>query len=211
MAGEDAPCSVCNLIIPGNGKGLYCDGFCKKWYYPSCVDISDHRYKLINEVSEKVKWYCTACAEKIDSEHWVLADEAHYLQVEGYIPLTMYCRKNHTRAGDANIFLNNLELLLTNLSRMKTHILIGGDVNSKFDVTRYQPRLANVRVPGPWSGRCQLRDGRLQMTQSARGTSTATSLSRSARQETAYRHHQPLLRICCNEPSDPPHSSRGKM
>ncbi|KAG8269954.1 hypothetical protein J6590_095728, partial [Homalodisca vitripennis] len=32
-----------------------------------------------------------------------------------------------------------MKLLLTNLNRMKTHILIGGDVNSKFDVIRDQP------------------------------------------------------------------------
>ncbi|KAG8258573.1 gustatory receptor [Homalodisca vitripennis] len=105
------------------------------------------------------------------SEHWLLADEAHYLQIcvaiyacvktfmcnvldfewlcdeinfkcvavevenSRIIVVSIY----HSPVGDKNIFFNNLELLLKILAH-ETHILIGGDVNSKFDVTRDQPK-----------------------------------------------------------------------
>lgn len=44
---SDAPCSVSEIIIPADDKGLYCDRFCKKYYDSSCVDITESKGMIL--------------------------------------------------------------------------------------------------------------------------------------------------------------------
>jgi hypothetical protein len=74
---EDAPCNICLEIIPSDGNGLFCDGLCHKWYHPTCVDINLDEYHLINNLADKVKWFCNTCAGKVDrfvSHQWDIED-----------------------------------------------------------------------------------------------------------------------------------------
>lgn len=64
---DDDSCAVCKIVIPIKGDGLYCDGFCGKWYHPSCLvsPIPKKEYQKINDIGKHVQWYCDPCAVKI--------------------------------------------------------------------------------------------------------------------------------------------------
>lgn len=63
---SDAPCDICDIIIDSDGDGLCCEGFCRRWYHPTCINIEIERYNKISELSDIVKWYCKSCSAKLD-------------------------------------------------------------------------------------------------------------------------------------------------
>lgn len=67
MAGDedDHMCPCCRINVLNDDKALQCDGFCNLWYHCACVDISDNDHDKINDLSDKVRWYCGPCADKL--------------------------------------------------------------------------------------------------------------------------------------------------
>lgn len=63
---DDGLCTCCKSIVKNDDDGMQCEGFCRNWYHIACVKISDKEYEQINMLSEKVKWYCEPCSEKVD-------------------------------------------------------------------------------------------------------------------------------------------------
>jgi hypothetical protein len=52
---DNSVCIVCCKIV--KDEGVECDGECKRWFHPKCVDISTSEFKKISEGRTKV-WRC---------------------------------------------------------------------------------------------------------------------------------------------------------
>lgn len=63
----NSDCGRCLKPVLDSGNGLFCDGFCAKWYHAKCVMVSDKDYSAINKLSDVVLWLCEACVAKIQS------------------------------------------------------------------------------------------------------------------------------------------------
>ncbi|KAG8330197.1 hypothetical protein J6590_068808 [Homalodisca vitripennis] len=58
-------CGKCKDAIC-NEMAIGCDGFCQLWYHPECVNIDNKTYAAINDISDKVKWFCADCEVKLE-------------------------------------------------------------------------------------------------------------------------------------------------
>lgn len=47
---------ACVKIVKDNDIALECEGFCKKWFHETCVNIYEDEYDEIYCLSENVKW-----------------------------------------------------------------------------------------------------------------------------------------------------------
>lgn len=66
MEPDNDLCGFCTSVVPEH-SGMLCDGDCNRWYHLSCVGLTDDDYLCINDMAEKVKWYCKNCEEKVNN------------------------------------------------------------------------------------------------------------------------------------------------
>jgi hypothetical protein len=59
-------CPSCKNSVKETDYAIGCDGFCKFWWHSKCVNISDVEYANIQELEEKVKWFCQDCDFKVN-------------------------------------------------------------------------------------------------------------------------------------------------
>jgi hypothetical protein len=62
MADENVNCPCCDKLV---NDGIYCDGVCKSWFHAKCVSLSEEDFSKIQELDDKVKWYCPSCSVKV--------------------------------------------------------------------------------------------------------------------------------------------------
>lgn len=53
-------CGKCGAIVPED-QAVYCDGLCKSWYDLSCAKLDKTHYDCLNQIIDKVSWYCDKC------------------------------------------------------------------------------------------------------------------------------------------------------
>lgn len=58
-------CSKCNVPVP-NEMAMICDGFCQEGFHSNCVDIDNEMFVLINDNTDKIKWFCEECLKKLN-------------------------------------------------------------------------------------------------------------------------------------------------
>jgi hypothetical protein len=111
---SSAPCAVCEVIIPGDGNGVFCDGFCRSWYHPNCVNIDDDGYENINKVISHVKWYCEKCSDLISRIIKEASDVENYVSLLTSINELTKIVKGLTNVNNLNTKrIDEVENLLT--------------------------------------------------------------------------------------------------
>ena len=61
MSDKNFECSVCELIVEHEQKGIECE-ICKSWYHIGCVNINDKEYEVLSDHKiGTIHWYCTDC------------------------------------------------------------------------------------------------------------------------------------------------------
>jgi len=63
--GDSGKCGLCDLTVPGD-CAIYCDGDCRQWFHLNCVNLSKADYDGINNLSNKIKWFCNDCDGKVN-------------------------------------------------------------------------------------------------------------------------------------------------
>lgn len=114
MDASSSPCAVCEEIIPGDGIGIFCQGFCRAWYHPGCVNIDEEAYDSIGKMPEYVKWYCKECSNQISRLVSDVYDIENYISLHASITeltklvkgITNYSSENSSR-------IDKIETILT--------------------------------------------------------------------------------------------------
>lgn len=57
-------CEKCDIDVENADPGLFCDGYCRKWFHAGCVDIEDEFYQKIFDLGDKVLWMCQECSDR---------------------------------------------------------------------------------------------------------------------------------------------------
>lgn len=61
---DSETCKKCLKKVKNNQMGVICD-YCQIWFHNECVNINRGEYKMLNELENKVKWYCEDCSELV--------------------------------------------------------------------------------------------------------------------------------------------------
>ena len=59
---ENDLCKSCNK--PADGETIQCD-WCGEWEHKTCAKLSDNHYKLLNEPSPNIMFFCSSCHPKV--------------------------------------------------------------------------------------------------------------------------------------------------
>lgn len=59
-------CGSCKIDVPDD-CAILCDGWCGEWYHLECVNLDNDDYISINDLAEKVKWFCHDCNSKLEN------------------------------------------------------------------------------------------------------------------------------------------------
>ena len=62
---EEDSCGKCGSKVEDDHMGVVCD-LCKGWFHGSCANMSGDEYKILMEIDQKVRWYCSGCEVKVD-------------------------------------------------------------------------------------------------------------------------------------------------
>ena len=57
---EDAPCGSCNRNVGDEDNGIFCDA-CNMWFHAGCVGLTVKEYSVIQQMGEKIRWFCSKC------------------------------------------------------------------------------------------------------------------------------------------------------
>lgn len=59
-------CGICREDVP-NDCAMLCDGICNEWYHLRCVNLDNDDYISINDMADKIKWFCRECNFKLET------------------------------------------------------------------------------------------------------------------------------------------------
>ncbi|XP_054287733.1 uncharacterized protein LOC129003463 [Macrosteles quadrilineatus] len=111
-------CPVCKNAVLDDGKGVFCEFFCRKWYHSECVQISCEEYNYMSLLGKKSKWACSACEvrfekviEKAEDVEEIKSSIVNLLKIVNKVVSDNACINNkldlildsHTKPVDPNV------------------------------------------------------------------------------------------------------------
>lgn len=54
-------CGACDENVKNEDCSIQCEGLCAKWYHIGCVSISPSEYNMIEQLGDKLHWFCDNC------------------------------------------------------------------------------------------------------------------------------------------------------
>lgn len=80
------PCGACGDAVD-ESFAVGCEGFCDRWFHPECVNVTKDDYELINQLNDKVKWFCEKCTSRLDNLVKQVNDPSKFDQAHTFEPI----------------------------------------------------------------------------------------------------------------------------
>lgn len=161
---EDLGCGKCSVRVPDDAA-IACEGLCNKWFDLKCAKLTYDEYNMINDLSNKVKWFCTVCTKNVsdlmkfklvqNKEDWPSILHVVLAGVQGNSDVTLDLSN---RLQEMEKKENDTRLTLANLVCEVSHL--------RETVDKYRPSSRLGPIPSPdRDGPISENDARLNNTE----------------------------------------------